>query len=542
MKNSSLYHALRFGRILSLFCFLAHLPIYGAKQPAVNTTFSAFSANDTTEVGDTVLIKWTGRYFKLSKVNDSYLVRNANPEASILSQEDTVQAFIESIKKAAQKRPIKLTYHLGGSKKEYRWINQDGKVGPVSSADLEADKLLARIASSEEGELEELKLALLYEKKPKLLEMEEIKETVTERIRGYEKQEGQEDIGAFFLKPEFFEGIDQDDKKFTDLHIEINDGFITRIYSRAADDKIYSLERKHITSVANLPRKFENDALELKHGSDIVKLSKCVSFIPGTGVGFEPDDQYIHLHEGNREARLKQTYTLNTIIDARIYTDFRALLGYAPNGILNFEFKSKLPLNHKNYKRGLWFGHITPTLRYSRYDEGKNSAIIQNDEIGSPLSIFQESKLNAGFDIGIYRTLKGLGRFDLRIEGLFDYLITDLYNPDGEVVAEGYNSMYSALKINFQINKNSHFQFDLSPELGWLWAAGATPINNFDSSLPILGLNAEVSYHPDPKSLEGFYLRYGSFDDLTSRKGDYTFIQFGYRIGIGEAWSKTTGT
>ena len=37
------------------------------------------------------------------------------------------------------------------------------------------------------------------------------------------------------------------------------------------------------------------------------------------------------------------------------------------------------------------------------------------------------------------------------------------------------------------------------------------------------------------------YLRYGSFDDLTSRKGDYTFIQ-GYRIGIGEAWSKTTGT
>jgi hypothetical protein len=29
---------------------------------------------------------------------------------------------------------------------------------------------------------------------------------------------------------------------------------------------------------------------------------------------------------------------------------------------------------------------------------------------------------------------------------------------------------------------------------------------------------------------------------LTSRKGDYTFIQFGYRIGIKEAWSKTTGT
>ena len=101
MKNSSLYHALRFGRILSLFCFLAHLPIYGAKQPAVNTTFSAFYANDTTEAEDTVLIKWTGRYFKLSKVNDSYLVRNANPEASILSQEDTVQTFIESIKKAA---------------------------------------------------------------------------------------------------------------------------------------------------------------------------------------------------------------------------------------------------------------------------------------------------------------------------------------------------------------------------------------------------------------------------------------------------------
>ena len=104
-------------------------------------------------------------------------------------------------------------------------------------------------------------------------------------------------------------------------------------------------EHKHITSVANLPRKFENDALELRHGSDIVKLSKCVSFISGTGVGFEPDDQYIHLHEegGSLKTDLHPEHHYRC---AHLHR-FSCPARLCPQRHLNFELKNQCSKSQK---------------------------------------------------------------------------------------------------------------------------------------------------------------------------------------------------
>ncbi|NVK27410.1 MAG: hypothetical protein HWE14_05165 [Flavobacteriia bacterium] len=524
----------------------------GETQSEVQSTDQADANTDTETTERKILVQWDSKYYVITKVGEALTIAETSVELQLemaTEESESIDTgdFLKMLSEEAKDNALKLQYKTTSesTQKEYvRLLDKEGITPCLGTGftDQVYQSLLANSAENEDSR-EHLTLEMLTPEGIDKIEITKLEMTTEDLVRKYANVMFKDEVGRFILLKHVVEtkGDEVKEVTLTQLRLRVVEGFVVEILAETEDFRQFRLTFGDAQDIFRFSEHIQT--IQLKDVQDegtYIALKDILYFRPEENIGYRPDNEIVTLNKDKKLFILTQTYSLNTIIDARIYTDFRSLIGDVPNGLVNFELNSELPINSRNNGKFLWISHISPSLRYSRFDQGLNQAVIDNGEINSALSIYQQSKLSAGFDIGIVRSLRSTGRYEVRLDGVLSYLITDLYDTTETLVGKDYNTIYSGFKLNQKINLNKRFWFDVNTELGWLWAMGSTEIQNFENYMPMWGINAQISYRPDPGSTDGFYLRYGAYDDLTSRNGDYTFIQFGYRVSLSRAWSEAT--
>lgn len=327
-----------------------------------------------------------------------------------------------------------------------------------------------------------------------------------------------------------------------EIRIRIVDGFIVDIFAETPNHDLYFLDRSSSQTLFRFHENISGLVLySTKDSQKFIRLDEILAFKPERCIGYKPNDEIVTLERADETKTVMQSYSLNSILDARVYTDFKSLINNAPNGLLNIEISSEIPFNLYNYGSVHYFAYITPNIRISRFDNAQK-LVVNNGTNASGLSILQQSKLSAGFDLNLMKTLAYSGKNKFSLDIGIAYLNTALFDTTETSIESDYNSLQWGLRPKLKINLNRRFWLDLSGDVGMLFPTGNTSISGFTSNTWYGGLDVELSFQPNPDNNDGFYLKYGIMDDLNASYGDYSYIQVGYRVSLSNAYRSMTNS
>ncbi len=347
-----------------------------------------------------------------------------------------------------------------------------------------------------------------------------------------------------------------------------------RLFVTDDNNNEYVFQNKVATSLLKLSRLSHNDFLYLKpikiNGKDIevdgkkieekkikfkfyrIKLSDVLDYTPNAGNNYVPEDEVFDfplikndtLTNENAPAKYKviSDSSLQNTVELRTYTDFLALFGNAPNGIVQLEgkadfFVSPFSIPHTNL---FLFKKITPFVAFSKIESDVRNLTLESvnattSKIKQPLEILEKSYLRMGLNLNVltYKFTKEFP-FDIGIFGTARYLIADL--PITESTAVNYKSIGLGGGLAFEFKRFNNFGLICRTEWTNYDTKGLNTIAGIEnpSHFVVFKNEAEVYYSPYDNKKQSIFLRFRSFNDATPNIDDAFYqLQFGYRFSIG---------
>lgn len=157
--------------------------------------------------------------------------------------------------------------------------------------------------------------------------------------------------------------------------IQIRNGVVNDIQVFANNNQIYTNKAAGIT----LSGLIENSNKLVTRKGNKTYFIYCQDIM-----GFKrkdqyfPADDYLELTELNQRKELTKKVGINSLIDARIYSDLLGLLGKESNGLAQTEVNFAFPLHRINLPNtfGYWLGDLSASFQFSRLDEKYQSTNV----------------------------------------------------------------------------------------------------------------------------------------------------------------------
>ncbi len=283
-----------------------------------------------------------------------------------------------------------------------------------------------------------------------------------------------------------------------------------------------------------------------------IKLTDVLNYISNPGNSYVPDNitYEFPIKDEDKNAyktqpvkyQIKQKTSLQNCLELRTYTDFLALFGDSPNGLVQVEGKADFfiaPLNLRNSLVYV-FKKISPFVSFSRLDDiDKDLTQLKvNDSINtlkSPLEMLQKSYLKMGVKVNFFSfKLNKEYPFTFNLYTPVSYQIANLKVNDSTRV--NFKSMGMGAGFMLEFRRFNNFGFNYSME--WV-RFNSRALNSIDSIAPpdafwVFKNEAEVYYYPNDSKEQSIFLRFNAFNDATHGNNDAFYqLQFGYRFSIG---------
>ncbi len=333
------------------------------------------------------------------------------------------------------------------------------------------------------------------------------------------------------------------DKKGS-IHLFENRRSISLLHYTSTSQKFY-LKNKAQQTYRDQRRKYNKYEL---------RLSDVLRYFSKPGRNFIPDDQSFTFPITNKDGKtnkdapnvyeLRQSTSLENVLDLRAYTDFLGLFDETPNGIALFEGQADFFVNPFRTAGTpfFFFKKVKPYVAYARLDDDDRFLELSEIDtttntrmISNRLDHIQKSYLDMGvkFDV-VNFTLGKEYPFEVSLYSVARYQVarikTDTLNTFN------YKTLGAGAGVNFEFRRFDNFDFSYSMEFS---RYNQDSYNNIEGIIEpddfwVFRNEAEVSYYPASSKNNAIFVRLKIFDDLDSEEGSNFFqFQFGYKFTVG---------
>ncbi|MBL0738705.1 hypothetical protein JI750_17545 [Flavobacterium sp. GN10] len=356
--------------------------------------------------------------------------------------------------------------------------------------------------------------------------------------------------------------------KFKSVAFEICDGFIADVKILILDENgnEHLFENRSSISFLNFSNSAPSNFISYKHPvnqSQIVnfdefhnlriRLSDVLVYIPKPGYNYIPNDVTFTFptKDKNGDAlnktnpvkyEIKETTTLQNVIELRAYTDFLALFNDSANGLVQLQGKGDFyifPFRTCPLGTDLrLMDKISPYVNFSRLDadvrgvETTFDSSLNKYTINNSTDLLQKAYLEMGSKLNLFNwrfaksvPFRFIGYFPFRYQ-IADVKISDqLKNVQGLGLGIGFTFEFKrfnnfGFNYSLEFSKYSFIDYNTIPEL------------ELPSAYSVFRNEAEVYYHPDSDKKQAIFLRLKTFNNYTNHEAFYQ-LQFGYRFSIG---------
>ncbi|WP_028890357.1 hypothetical protein [Tenacibaculum ovolyticum] len=362
--------------------------------------------------------------------------------------------------------------------------------------------------------------------------------------------------------------------KFEKITIDLYEGTLRdiKVYLKGINGKIYLFENSVGISLLRLNKLSgrnylgnssiqtdKNGASEYKNHS--VKVSDVFRYFSQPNGNYVPHDESftfpIETKEGKTNKKssniyeLRQSTSLNNVIDLRAYTDILGLANQSANGITNFSGQADffiIPFRLDTHFIGNVFllKKIKPYISYSRFDDNDKFLTLTDGSssdfktLETRIEHLRKSYLDTGVKLFLlnFKLLKELP-FETGLYGSLRYQLSRINLTSG---VESYKTLGMGGGINFEFKRFKNFSLNYSFELSDYNQNSYNKIKGFEdhNNFLVMRNEAEFSYYPVEKKNNAIFLKLITFDDMT-KGADANFfqLQFGYKFVIGAGKIKT---
>lgn len=318
-------------------------------------------------------------------------------------------------------------------------------------------------------------------------------------------------------------------KRTKQARIKVADGFIEHV-SVTMKDGTKFIYQKPIPIVA-----FDN-FLKKKvytHRRDqFIFMGDVLSFDSNNYYNYFPDDSsyVIPSIKGDKEVQLKALSGLGAMVDFRLYTDLLGTFGEQPNGLVQFEASSKIPLTALNAGYNYFLNFIQPFIKLSKLDSKFDTiALISSPDGGiNKMELFQRSFLNLGVRANFYKIN---WRPNNGISLNAGYMFSSGNVSIGEDTLTKANLHMPYLELGFSSKKLQNFGFDAEIRYGRQKMNRNKYFNGggWDSFMTI---STSLFFFTAAKSQDKFFLRFANYLYLPDRSEDFYQLQLGYSLNL----------
>lgn len=319
-------------------------------------------------------------------------------------------------------------------------------------------------------------------------------------------------------------------KKLKEVRIKVSDGFIE--YIRAITTDSVSFVYNKPISIIRFDKHL--DTKILNHNEDqFVFLGDLLELDTYHYFNSFADDNIYTLENlpGKKEAKLKASSGLASLIDIRLYTDLLGTFGEQPNGLVQIEATSKLPLNARNVGHTYWASFIQPFFKLSKLDSKFDtvSLISTAGEVKvNKMELFQRSFLNVGLKGNVYKV-------NWRPNNGLQFNVG--YNFSSGNVSIGKDTVTKGIihmpygELAFSSKKLQNFGFDAEVRYGWqkLNKNKYFKGSGWDN---IMSISTSIFFFPTQRSQDKFFVRFANYLNFQERTDDFYQLQFGYSLNL----------
>jgi hypothetical protein len=356
--------------------------------------------------------------------------------------------------------------------------------------------------------------------------------------------------------------------KFKSISFDICEGFFIDIKVLILDENNseHLFENRSPISVLNYSNSAPRNFIFYKHPVNQltpikyeefenlrIRLSDVLTYISKPGYNYIPNDVTFNLptkdEKGNFlnkdsaiKYEIKESTTLQNVIELRAYTDFLGLFTESPNGIVQFQGKGDFYIfpfkTSSSISDVRLLDKISPYVNFSRIDDDVRGVETTTDAssniitVNNSLDLLQKAYLQMGTKLNLIN-IRFTKAVPFRIIGYFParYQIADIKINNEFKNIQGLGL---GLGATFEFKRFNNFGFNYSLELSKYSFRDFNSIPNVElpSAFSVFQNEAEVFYYPGSNKKQAIFLRLKTFNNSSNNEAFYQ-LQFGYRFSIG---------
>ncbi|MGJ1197530.1 hypothetical protein ACR777_15515 [Sphingobacterium spiritivorum] len=323
--------------------------------------------------------------------------------------------------------------------------------------------------------------------------------------------------------------------KIDSAQIYISEGVIEHIKVYTNNKKIYYNKYAPI-QLLTIEKRFDDKLYDSSTG-DYIYLKDAVDFDAYRRFNYFPDEQSILLSNvpdatGKKEnaKKLNADNNINALVTLQVYSDFLALFGDQPNGLVQLEASSKFYLHRGNWANSFAYkplDAIEPFFHFNRIDSKFDT--IRLSDIGqvNRLELFRRSTYSVGLSTNLLR-------WDWRPSNSLELKVGYMLNS-GNLVVDSLKTSYTLhspfTDLALKSKKLNNFGIDLRVRY-MLQKLNPNELIKNDKWEQLLSYRASLFYFPNKKQDNKFFLRFINYLNLSNRDQDFSQLQFGYQTSL----------
>lgn len=318
-------------------------------------------------------------------------------------------------------------------------------------------------------------------------------------------------------------------KGLKEVRLSISEGFIEYITAITNDSTEFVYDTP--IPVVAFDKYLQKKAVS-REENEFVFIGDILELKTNNYYSYFPDDSlYVLKKEGERNGKLKALSGLGSLIDFRLYTDLLGTFGEQPNGLVQFEASSKIPLTALNVGRSYFLNFVQPFFKLSKLDSKYDTITLFPSPNGrkiDKMELFQRSFLNLGVKANIYKiNWRPNNGVSVNVGYLFSSGNVSIAK---DTVTKGILHM-PYTEVGFSTRKLQNFGFDADIRYGF---QKLNKNKYFDGSSwdDFMSISTTMFFYTAVKSQDKFFVRFTNYLNFMDRSDDFYQLQFGYSLNL----------
>ncbi len=331
--------------------------------------------------------------------------------------------------------------------------------------------------------------------------------------------------------------------KIDSINIKIDDGVIKSIVVTTNEEKFYNNFPISISNYNNYKKQKRyfneseyNDQKVIKRfllwndvRKKIISLNEILSYEPLEAYNLIPDADEIILNSDDSTKTLYTSSDLNTLFNAKIFSDAFGLIGNESNGLIQTEISTKIYVNTKylHGRKAVFFNDMDLGLSLMKYDSNDDTILVDfNDTTLNFMKALQTSYTRLGMKLNLFTiNSKSLYKFNIGYNGY----LSNISNYNSTFLL---NSLYSEFKVLLRRNKNFGIEIGLT-EYMMCSARGKSDVKlNNHKVFYITKPEIQLFWNPKENDKNNFFIRYSTYLNFDDKKNNFMQFQLGYSMDI----------